>query len=126
MECLSESRLVVPEILWGDADPTRLRLLLNTQRTGHTLNAHFEVESPASALELASRGIADTVLTYTLAWELGMLDTLSYCSLTPVFRENFGVIRRKETDISPAATVLIDLTKQLLSDLPETGPRSNA
>lgn len=121
MERLAESRLVVPEILWGDADPTRLRLLLNMQRAGHTISAHLEVESPASALELASRGIADTVLTYTLAWELGMLDSLHYCSLDPVLRENFGIIRRKETDISPAASVLIDLTKQLLNDLPEKG-----
>lgn len=123
MERLAETPLVIPEILWGDADPTRLRLLLNTQQSGHTLNAHIEVESPASALELASRGVGDTVLTYTLAHELGMLDSLSYCSLDPMLRENFGIIRRKETDISPAASVLIDLTKQLLNDLPETGDR---
>lgn len=122
MENLAAARLVIPEILWGDADPTRLRLLLNTQRAGHTLNAHVEVESPASALELASRGIADTVLTYTLAAEQNMLDSLHYCSLDPVLRETFGVIRRKETDISPAASVLIELTKQLLNELPETGP----
>lgn len=124
MERLSQARLVIPEILWGDADPTRQRLLLNTQRSGYTLNAHLEVESPASALELASRGIADTVLTYTLAYELGMLGSLTYCSLEPALREDFGIIRRKETDISPAAIVLINLTKQLLNDLPETGTRS--
>src|SRR5699024_6925234 len=101
---------------------TRLRLLLHAQRSGHSVNIHLEVESPSSALELAARGIADTVLTYTLAHELGMLDSLSYCSLEPAMRENFGIIRRKEADISPAANVLIDLTKQLLNDLPETGP----
>lgn len=121
MERLTEARLVIPEILWGDADPTRLRLLLNAQRSGHSVNIHLEVESPASALELAARGIADTVLTYTLAHELGTLDSLSYCSLQPAMRENFGIIRRKGADISPAASVLIDLTKQLLNDLPETG-----
>lgn len=125
MERLSQTRLVMPEILWGDSDPTRLRLLLNAQRTGHAISSQFEVDSPASALELTSRGVADTVLTYTLAHELGMLDSLSYCSLDPVLTENFGIIRRQNSDLSPAATVLVDLIKKLLNDLPETGTQTS-
>lgn len=121
-EQLAAARLVLPEITWGDTDPTRLRLLLTAQRAGHTIRPHIEVDSPASALELAARGVADTVVTYTLAHQLGMLDELHHCPLEPRLRENFGFIRRRSSDLSPGAEVLVGLTRALLRDLPESGP----
>lgn len=120
-EELARARLVLPEIMWGDTDPTRLRLLLTAQRSGHTITPHIEVDSPASALELAARGVADTVVTYTLAYELGMLEDLHHCSLEPRLREDFGIIKRRHSDLSPGAEVLVGLTRALLSELPETG-----
>lgn len=118
---LAQARVVMPEIMWGDTDPTRLRLLHAAQRSGLTITPHIEVDSPASALELAARGVADTIVTYTLAHHLGLLGALHHCSLDPQLREDFGIITRRHSDLSPAAEVLVGLTRTLLSELPEDG-----
>lgn len=119
MEALSRARLVLPEMLWGDTDPTRLRLLLNAQREGLTITPHIEVESVASALELTARGVADTVLTYTMVHALPLGGHLHSTSLEPPVTENFGIIRRRGADLSPGAEVLVELTNRLLNELPE-------
>jgi LysR family transcriptional regulator, cyn operon transcriptional activator len=122
MERLGTARLVLPEMLWGDTDPTRLRLLLNAQRAGQTIVPYIEVESAASALELTARGVADTVLTYTMAHALKLEDVLHSTPLEPRISENFGIIRRRNSDLSPGAEVLVELTVQLLNELPERKP----
>lgn len=122
MQQLADATLVMPETLWAEGDPTRLRLLWSAQRAGHAITPTIEVESAASALEISARGVADTVVTYTLAHSLGLLDQLTYAPLDPPLRENFGFIRRRGGDLSPAAAVLVDLTRKLLTKLPQIGP----
>lgn len=119
MQRLSQARLVLPEMMWGDTDPTRLRLLLSAQREGLTIRPHIEVESVASALELTARGVADTVLTYTMVHALSLGDLLHSTPLDPPVTENFGIIRRRSADLSPGAEVLVKLTNRLLNELPE-------
>lgn len=121
VEDLTRSHLVMPESLWGDTDPTRARLLLSAQRLGRSITAEIEVESPATALEVAAQGVADTISTYSLAHALNMLDRLQWCALDPPMNEHFGFIKRRGADLSPAATVMRQLTLELLEEIPQSG-----
>jgi len=64
---LASAELILPEARWGSADPTRHQLLERMQKAGTALAPVVEVESPASALALAARGVGDTIISLPLA-----------------------------------------------------------
>jgi DNA-binding transcriptional LysR family regulator len=117
---LAEAELILPEVRWGDMDPTRRQLLALTQNAGVALRPIVEVESPALALALAERGVGDTVITLPLAHALGSTRTLHWNSLDPPLYETFAFITRRDANLSPAAEVLIRLARQLLRQLPQS------
>lgn len=119
---LAVARLVMPETLWGDTDPTRLRLLLAAQQANLQISPELEVESPSSALELSRRGVADTISTYAVAHALGALEEIHWCRLEPAMFEDFGFIKRKNAELTPAAQVIMRIAEDLLRELPTTGP----
>ena len=53
---LADAPLVLPEVRWGDADPTRRQLLSRAQNLGISIEPMVEVESPAAALDIAGQG----------------------------------------------------------------------
>jgi DNA-binding transcriptional LysR family regulator len=116
---LADAALVLPEVRWGDLDPTRRQLLATAQNAGVAVHPVVEVESPALALALAERGVADTVITLPLAQALGATRTLRWNSLDPPLYETFAFITRRDAHPSPATEVLIRLARQLLRELPE-------
>ena len=71
IERLAGSGLVLPEARWGDEDPTRRQLAERAQRAGVTITPRIEVQHANAALELAARGIADTLVTRALLDALG-------------------------------------------------------
>jgi LysR family cyn operon transcriptional activator len=117
---LATANLILPEVRWGDMDPTRRQLLTLAQNAGVTLRPVVEVESPAVALELAQRGIGDTLISLPLAHVLGATSTLHWISLETPLLETFAFITRRDARPSPAAAVLIRLARQLLAALPST------
>ena len=117
---LAEAELILPEVRWGDMDPTRRQLLALTQNAGVALRPIVEVESPALALALAERGVGDTVITLPLAHALGSTRTLHWNSLDPPLYETFAFITRRDANLSPATEVLIRLARQLLRQLPQS------
>lgn len=119
IEQVAEAELVLPEMRWGDMDPTRRQLLAMAQNGGFSLRPIVEVESPAVALELAERGIADTVISLPLAHVLGATKRLHWNSLEPPLRETFAFITRRDANLSPAAEVLVRLAGELLARLPQ-------
>ena len=116
---VAEAELIFPEMRWGDMDPTRRRLLLIAQNAGVTISPIVEVESPAVALELAERGVGDTISSLPLAHALGSTKSLTWASLDPPLYETFAFITRRDASLSPAATIMIRLARQLLSQLPQ-------
>jgi LysR family transcriptional regulator, cyn operon transcriptional activator len=116
---LARAALVLPEVRWGDLDPTRRQLLERAQNAGVAVYPIVEVESPALALALAERGVGDTVISLPLAHALGSTRTLSYNSLDPPLYETFAFITRRDAHPSPATQVLVRLARQLLRELPE-------
>jgi DNA-binding transcriptional LysR family regulator len=120
MQDLATADLILPEVRWGDMDPTRRQLLTLTQNAGVTLRPIVEVESPAVALELAQRGIGDTLISLPLAHVLGATATLHWASLETPLLETFAFVTRRDARPSPATAVIIRLAQQLLASLPST------
>jgi DNA-binding transcriptional LysR family regulator len=115
---LSGVPLVLPEARWGNADPTRRQLLERAQNAGVSLVPAIEVESPAAALALAARGVADTVISLPLAHHLGCTEGLHWAPLDPPLYETFAFITRRDAHLSPATQVLMDLARDHLQRLP--------
>jgi LysR family cyn operon transcriptional activator len=117
IERLAQAILVLPEARWGDEDPTRRQLAERAQRAGVTVTPRIEVQHANAALELAARGVADTLITRELVDALGYRDRLHSTPLDPPMHEAFAFVRRRNTRISPATRALITLAEHHLTKL---------
>jgi DNA-binding transcriptional LysR family regulator len=117
---VAAAELILPEVRWGDMDPTRRQLLTRAQNAGVSIEPIVEVDSPAAALALAARGVGDTLITLPLAHALGWTKSLYWNSLEPPLHETFAFITRRDAHLSPATQVLIMLAKQRLVQLPHS------
>jgi LysR family transcriptional regulator, cyn operon transcriptional activator len=117
IEQLAQSVLVLPEARWGDEDPTRRQLAERAQRAGITISPRIEVQHANAALELAARGLGDTVVTGALLDALGYGDRLASVPLDPPLHEAFAFIRRRNARPSPATRALMTLARHHLSAL---------
>jgi DNA-binding transcriptional LysR family regulator len=120
IEQLAGAVLVLPEARWGDEDPTRRQLAERAQRAGVTIRPHIEVQHANAALQLAARGVADTLITRALVDALGYGDDLAALALDPPLHETFAFIQRRNTRLSPATRALKALAEHHLARL--TGP----
>ena len=123
---VADAHLVLPEVRWGDMDPTRRQLVTLAQNRGVPLRPVLEVESPAVALELAQRGVADTVISLALAQTLGATRTLHWTSLDPPVHETFAFVTRRDATPSPATTILMNLARRVLAELPQPPPPTSS
>lgn len=119
---MADVELVLPEVRWGDMDPTRRQLVARAQNANVRLEPVVEVESPAAALALAARGVGDTIISLPLAHRLGYADRLHWVALDPPLYETFAFITRQGAGLSPATTVLMRLMSARLAKLPMSGP----
>jgi DNA-binding transcriptional LysR family regulator len=107
---LAEAPLVLSEVSWGNADSTRRQLARMVQSVGRTLAPRAEVEDIDTALELAARGLGDTVTGRGLLYRLGerVPPNLRWTSLRPRVYDEFAVIHRRGSDPSPAVRILVE------------------
>jgi LysR family cyn operon transcriptional activator len=117
IERLAQVTLVLPEARWGDEDPTRRQLAERAQRAGVTIRPRIEVQHANAALELAARGIADTIVTRALLDALSYGDRLAAVSLDPPLHEVFAFIRRRNSRPSPATRALMTRAEEHLASL---------
>jgi LysR family cyn operon transcriptional activator len=117
IEQLADAVLVLPEARWGDEDPTRRQLAERAQRAGVTIRPRIEVQHANAALQLAARGVGDTLVTRALLDTLGYGDRLASASLDPPLHETFAFIQRRNARLSPATRALMTLAEQHLKSL---------
>ncbi len=122
IEQLAGSALVLPEAQWGEEDPTRRQLAERAQRAGVTLRPRIEVQHVNAALELAARGLGDTIVTGGLIDALGYRDRLASVPLEPPLHEAFAFITRRNTRPSPATRALMTLAEHHLQRLRSPAP----
>ncbi len=119
---LAAAPLILYDSRWGAEDPTRRALLERAQRAGVRIEPAIEVEQMRSAIELAVRGLGDTVVAQRTALRRGglpsALRTVGFAD--PLF-ETLAFIARRGTPLSPAARELIALAEQQLAALAERG-----
>jgi DNA-binding transcriptional LysR family regulator len=115
IEQLVAAVLVLPEARWGDEDPTRRQLAERAQRAGVTIQPRIEVQHANAALQLAARGVGDTLVTRALLDALGYGDRLAAVSIDPPLHEVFAFIQRRNARLSPATRALMALAKQHLT-----------
>ena len=114
---LADAALVLPEARWGDEDPTRRQLAERAQRAGVAIRPRIEVQHANAALQLAARGLGDTLVTRALLDALGYGDRLVAVPLDPPLHETFAFIQRRSARLSPATRALMTLAEQHLRSL---------
>jgi LysR family transcriptional regulator, cyn operon transcriptional activator len=117
IEQLARTVLVLPEARWGDEDPTRRQLVERAQRAGVAIRPRIEVQHAGAALELAGRGLGDTLVTDALIDALGYADRLASVPLDPPLYEAFAFIWRRNARLSPATHALMALAQEQLANL---------
>jgi DNA-binding transcriptional LysR family regulator len=121
IEQLARAALILPEASFGEDDPTRRQLAERAQRAGVTLRPRIEVQHVNAALELAARGLGDTIVTGALLDALGYRDRLASAPLDPPLHEAFAFITRRNARPSPATRALMALAEHHLA--PKGGRR---
>jgi DNA-binding transcriptional LysR family regulator len=120
IERIADAPLILYDARWGGLDPTRRALLERAQRAGMQLEPQIEVEEVVNALDLAARGLGDTVISASISLRRGALPSaLRYVSFDPPLHETFAFITRRDATLSPATRELIALAEKQLADMEE-------
>src|SRR3954468_6625761 len=80
IERLAEAPLILYDARWGSDDPTRRQLTERAQRAGVKLEPDIEVEYMTAALDLAARGVGDTLAARSILVSRGFSRRLSTVS----------------------------------------------
>jgi DNA-binding transcriptional LysR family regulator len=114
IERFAEAPLILYDARFGWADPTRRQLLERAQRAGVTIEPDIEVEYMEAALDLASRGLGDTIATRNIALRRRQDRKLHSASFDPPIYDTFAFITRKNAHLSPATQAFMELADRRL------------
>jgi DNA-binding transcriptional LysR family regulator len=114
---LAGARLILYDARFGWSDPTRRQLLERAQREGVRLEPAIEVEELDAALDLAARGLGDTIVARWVAGGPRFPRNLGLVSLDPPVHDTFAVISRRGARLSPATRALLELAESHLARL---------
>jgi DNA-binding transcriptional LysR family regulator len=115
-ERLAKARLVLPYASWAEADTTRRQVAARVQAAGSTLRPVADVDDVETALEIAARGLADTIADRGILRGMGarVPPHLVTTPLRPRMWDSFAVVHRRHTDLSPATRAVLELAVEQL------------
>ncbi|MEA2154744.1 MAG: hypothetical protein QOE11_884 [Solirubrobacteraceae bacterium] len=115
---LATAPLILSEASWGSEDPTRRQLRELAQRAGVTIEPQIDVEDVEVALELAARGLGDTIAARGM---LRRLDTrrLGWVPFSEPLYETFAFTWRRGAALSPATRAFMTFAERRLDALAE-------
>jgi DNA-binding transcriptional LysR family regulator len=113
---LAAAPLILSEASWGTEDPTRRQIAELAQRAGVTIEPQIEVEDMEVALELAARGLGDTIAPR------GMLRGpaargLGWTAFADPIYETFAFTWRRGAQLSPATRAFVTFAERRLEVL---------
>jgi DNA-binding transcriptional LysR family regulator len=117
IERLATRPLILYDARWGADDPTRRQLRERAQEAGVQLEPDIEVEYVTAALELAARGLGDTVAPRSIVLTRGYGRKLFGAPFDPPFHETFAFIQRRNAHLSPAVREFIRLAERRVAAL---------
>jgi DNA-binding transcriptional LysR family regulator len=114
IERLAQAPLILYDARWAAQDPTRRLLRERAQRAGVKLEPQIEVEYVTAALDLAVRGLGDTVSTRPVLDMRGYARRLASVGFDPPLMETFAFITRRNARLSPATREFMALAERRL------------
>lgn len=116
IEGLTEAPLILSDASFRAQDPTRRQFAELAQRVGVTLEPAIDVEDVEAAIDLAAKGLGDTLVPRGILLSMGRavprrLGWVPFAE--PVF-DTFALISRRGARLSPAARELMALAEERL------------
>jgi DNA-binding transcriptional LysR family regulator len=103
--------LILYDARWGHDDPMRRQLRERAQAAGVAVAPQIEVEYVTAALELAARGLGDTVSSRQMIRARGLARKLGGVGFDPPLYDTFAFITRRNAHLSPATREFIRLAE---------------
>jgi DNA-binding transcriptional LysR family regulator len=119
IEALAEAPLILPDASWGSEDPTRRQLAELGQRVGVSIQPEIDVEDVEAAIELAARGLGDTIVARGILLSMGrrVPKRLGWAPFDEPIYDTFAFIARTNAPLSPASREFLSLARERLSEL---------
>ena len=114
---LTERPLILSDARFGWNDPTRRQLLDRAQREGVKLEPEIEVEYIEAALELAARGLGDTIASASITVGRAFARRLSSVGFDPPLHDTFAFIHRRNAHLSPAVRAFMRVAEKRINGL---------
>ncbi len=115
---LAEAPLILSEASWGAEDPTRRQLGELAQRAGVRIEPQIDVEDVEVALELAARGLGDTIAPRGMLRRLAS-QRLGWVPFSAPLYETFAFTWRRGAQLSPATREFMTFAERRLDALAE-------
>lgn len=122
IERLAEVPLILYDARYGTSDPTRRQLVERAQAAGVRLEPAIEVEELDAALELAARGLGDTVVARGVAEGRRFPRRLGWVPFADPIFDTFAFITRRGAPLSPATRELLRLAETRVREIGESIP----
>jgi DNA-binding transcriptional LysR family regulator len=117
IERLADAPLILFDARFGADDPMRTQLRERAQRAGVKLEPQIEVEYVTAALELAARGLGDTVTSQQMIRSRGLARKLAGVPFDPPLYDTFAFITRRNAHLSPATREFMRLAEKRVEAL---------
>ena len=114
IEELAAAPLILYDARWGAVDPMRRQLAERAQRAGVRIEPQIEVEYIDAALDLAARGLGDTIAAPSVLVTRGFSRRLHSVSLDPPLYDTFAFVTRRNAHLSPATRAFLELAERRL------------
>jgi DNA-binding transcriptional LysR family regulator len=119
VERLAKVPLIVYDAHYGWEDPTRRQLYERAQRAGVSLDPAVEIEDVMAAVQLAGRGVGDTLVSTAIATGSRFPRNLKTAPFDPPLRDTFALVTRRGGRLSPATRELLGLAEREMTAFSE-------
>ena len=117
IERLASAPLILYDARWRAVDPTRRQLRERAQAAGVAIEPTIEVEYLTAALDLAARGLGDTVSPRSVLVARGLSRRLSGVGFDPPLLDTFAFATRRQAHLSPATRAFMELAERRVQAL---------
>ncbi len=125
-ETLAGARLILYDAHAGWRDPTRRQLAARALEAGVRLDPWIEVEHVETALNLAARGVGDTIASRAVVAGPGCPPGLTVAPFDPPLYDVIAFVRRESMPLSPATREIARLARGMLGPAPRAPGPSGA
>ena len=119
IEALASRPLILADASYGAEDPMRRQLAEMAQRVGVSIQPQIDVEDIEAALELAARGLGDTIVSRGILLAMGrrVSKRLGWVPFDDPFYTTFAFVSRANAPLSPASREFLGLAREGLAEL---------